>query len=148
MMLIDEGRSSAEITAELEEVPFKSLLTKRLPPKLGGQWDVTLDGTPVGDYWKKLYLVRNSVVHAGLQPHTGHAEEAQKGYWELRDHLEARLWAKHKLYPRTLLVRLGEDQLRARGWLTSSMQRFVEESKSEPRPYWWPHDLATPESSE
>jgi len=38
MLLVDEGHSSVEIASQLEgEIPFKSLVTKRLPPKLGGR---------------------------------------------------------------------------------------------------------------
>jgi hypothetical protein len=143
MLLVDEGFSSAEMQSQLEsEVPFKTLLTKRLPAKLGGQWDITRERTAVGDYWKKLYLVRNSIIHAGLQPHGGHAEAAQTAYRGLRDHLETRLWAGRKSYPRTLLVRIGEDGLCQRGWLTAEMQRFIEKTKSEPKPFYWPYDLA------
>jgi len=40
MLLIDEGRSSVEVASELTDLPFKSLVTSRLPKKLGGQWDV------------------------------------------------------------------------------------------------------------
>jgi hypothetical protein len=143
MLLVDEGFSSTEITSQLEkEVPFKTLIAKRLPEKLGGQWDIRREGTAVGDYWKKLYLVRNSIIHTGLQAHGGHAEGAQTVYWGLRDHLEARLQAKSKSYPRTLLVRVGENELKQRGWLTAHMQRFIEKTKSEPKPFYWPYDLA------
>jgi hypothetical protein len=143
MLLVDEGRSSADITSELDkEIPFKSLVARVLPGRLGGDWDITRENSAVGDYWKKLYLVRNSILHRGLQPHGGHAEEAQAVYWGLRDHVEARLWAKHKLYPRTLLVRVGEKQLAERGWLPTAMRRFVEKANAEPKPFYWPYDLA------
>jgi Apea-like HEPN len=66
MILVDEGRSSADIASQLgNEIPFKSLLTRMLPAKLGGQWDITHEGTAIGDYWKKRYRVRNSIIHTG-----------------------------------------------------------------------------------
>ncbi len=143
MLLIDERLSSADITAELgREIPFKTLLTKKLPSKLGGQWDITCEGTAVGDYWKKLYTVRNLIIHSGLQPDEGYAGQAQTAYWSLRDHLEERLWVKHKTYPRAFLARFGEEQLRERGWLTAEVQRFAEQAHKEPKPYYWPYDLA------
>ena len=146
MLLVDEGCSSADISSQLTaEIPFKSLLTKKLPAKLGGQWDVTHEGSAVGEYWKNLYRIRNSIVHAGLHVHTGHAEEAQKAYWGLRDYMEARLWAHHNSYPRTLLARIGEKQLAERGWLTNSMRRLIDEVKNGPQPYYWPHDLRAQE---
>jgi hypothetical protein len=142
MLLIDEGQSSTQISSELEpEISFKSLLTKKLPAKLGGQWDITREETSVGYYWKKLYLVRNSVVHTGVQTHGGHANDAQAAYWKLRDHLEGLIWAKHNSYPRTLLARLGEKQLEERGWLTASMRRQIDEINSGSQPYHWPVDL-------
>lgn len=149
MLLVDEGWTSAQVSSELEtEIPFKSLLTKKIPAKLGGQWDVTREETAVGYYWKKLYLVRNLVVHSGLQAHGGHANDAQDAYWKLRDHLEGRLWIKHNSYPRTLLVRFGEKQLEERGWLTASMRRLIGEINNGPQPYYWPVDLRVQNDTE
>ena len=149
MLLVDEGRPSTQISSELEtEIPFKSLVTKKLPSKLGGQWDITREETAVGYYWKKLYLIRNSVVHTGLSAHGGHAGDAQGAYWKLRDHLEERLWAKHNSYPRTLLARLGEKQLEQRGWLTASMRRLIDEINNGPQPYHWPVDLRVQNDTE
>jgi len=113
-----------------------------MPSKLGGQWDVTRGGTAVGDYWEKLYLVRNSIVHAGLEPHGGHAEEAQEGYRRLRDHVEERLLAKSTLYPRSALVRFGKERLEARGFLTRRMRRLMNAIAGEPGPWYWPFDTA------
>ena len=144
MLLVDEGCSSAEISALLsEEIPFKSLLTRKLPQKLGGTWDVTREGTPIGQYWANLYLVRNSIIHAGMHAHGGHAEAAQTAYWALRDYIEARLWAKHTAYPRTLYVRIGKEQLAERGWLTASMRRLIDDIDKGSQPYYWPHDMRT-----
>lgn len=143
MLLVDEGMTSDAITAELErDIPFKSLLTRIFPQKLGGQWDITRPQSAVGRYWKDLYLVRNEVIHAGLQAHGGQADEAQKAYWGLRDHVEERLWATHTRYPRSLLVRLGEAGLADRGWLTAGLRRLIEQTESEPGPFYWPYDQA------
>jgi hypothetical protein len=143
MLLIDEGLSSTELATELDrDVPFKSLLTRILPRKLGGQWDTTRAGSAVSEYWAKLYLVRNSIIHTGMQPHGGHANDAQRAYWGLRDHLEERLWAKHAIYPRTVLVRIGKEGLETRGWLTARMRCFIEQIEKESGPWYWPHDLA------
>jgi len=49
---------------------------------------VSRPDTSVGGYWEKLYLVRNSIVHTGVDAHGGHAEAAQQGYRQLRDHVE------------------------------------------------------------
>lgn len=143
MLLIDEGLSSAELEAELEgELPFRSLLTNTMPGRLGGRWDVTRAGSAVGEYWEQLYLVRNAVVHAGLDPHGGHAEAAQRGYWRLRDHLEERLLAKTRDFPRTVLARFGADGLQQRGRLTRRLRRFAERAEAESAPWYWPWDAA------
>lgn len=143
MLLVDEGMSSDEITAELEnDRPFKRFFTDILPARLGGDWHVDRTETPIGTYWKDLYLVRNSIIHTGMLAHTGHAEAAQKAYWGLRDHLEARLWAKHKTYPRTVYARLGKEQLEAKGWLTAWMRQFIEQADAETGIWYWPFDVA------
>jgi hypothetical protein len=143
MILVDEGKSSAEISAALgSEIPFRTLVTRLIASKLGGRWDVTAAGTAVGDYWTNLYLVRNSIIHTGMQAHEGHAEQAQKAYWGLRDYLESRLWAKRRVYPRTLLVRLGTNQLKEKGWLTAELSMLSQEFDKEPYPFYWPYDQA------
>jgi hypothetical protein len=147
MLLVDEGRSSTEISTALSgDIPFKSLLTRKLPEKLGGSWDVTRKESPIGEYWANLYLARNSIIHTGMQAHGGHAEVAQTAYWALRDYVEARLWAKRNTYPRTLYARIGKEQLAERGWLTASMRRIVDEIDKGPQPYYWPCDLRAPAS--
>jgi hypothetical protein len=144
MLLVDEGLSSAEINTLLsQEIPFYTLLTRKLPEKLGGAWDVTRAKTPIGQYWANLYLMRNSIIHTGMQAHGGHAEEAQNAYWALRDHVQARLWIKRKTFPRTLYVRLGEKGLAERGWMNGPLRRTIEEIKNGPQPYYWPYDLRT-----
>jgi Apea-like HEPN len=143
MLLIDERLSSTDLEEELEkELPFKSLVVRIMPSKLGGRWDVTQENTAIGAYWKNLYLVRNSIIHTGMQPHGGHAERAQKAYWSLRDHLEERLLANLNTYPRTALARFTTQGLEERGHLTTAMRRFAEEAASEPGPWYWPYDTA------
>lgn len=142
MLLIDEGLSSAEVQSELDkDLPFKSLLTKIMPAKLGGQWNVTKRDTPVGAYWEHLYTMRNSVVHRGLDPHGGHAQAAQEAYWGLRDHLEGRLLEKRNTFPRTALARFGTDGLEKRGAYSRRIRAFYESVEAEPGPWYWPHDV-------
>jgi hypothetical protein len=143
MLMVDDGASSSEIVLlAAKDIPFKQLLTKELPAKLGGSWDVTRSASKIGCYWQNLYQVRNQIVHGGFEPPELAANLAHMGYRALRDHLEARLRAKCRAYPRTLLARVGEKQLKERGWMTHWMQAFTETAKEEPRPYWLPRDLA------
>jgi hypothetical protein len=99
-------------------------------------------GTAVGEYWERLYKVRNTVVHAGYEPHGLEAEAAQDAYRGLRDHLEERLRAKRTTYPRTVLVRLGEAGLKRHGLLSRKMRQFLVAVEDEPGPWHWPYDLA------
>jgi hypothetical protein len=143
MLLIDEGLSSAEVETELNrDRPFKRFFTEIFPLRLGGDWHIDHPGTPVSTYWRDLYLVRNSIIHTGMVAHTGHAEVAQKAYWGLRDHLEDRLWANYRKYPRTTFARLGEEGLEKRDGMTAWMRKFIKLAEAEPAPWHWPYDLA------
>lgn len=148
MLLIDEGLSSVEVSAELEaDRPFKRFFTHIFPTKLGGDWNPDHGSTRVGTYWTDLYLVRNSIIHTGMMAHTGHAEAGQKAYWGLRDHLEDRIWANHRRYPRTTYARLGRPGLEKRHCLTKWITDFMDQADSEPGVWYWPYDLAGRSSS-
>jgi hypothetical protein len=143
ILMVDEGASQADLSAKmLEELPFKTLLVRELHSKLGGSWDTTLHGTAVGDYWTKLYLKRNRILHAGYQPHDGDAEEAESVFSSLEAFLEERLRANLRSYPRTLLAKLGTQELQSRGWMTKWMHTFIEQVDSEPAAFYLPWDAA------
>jgi hypothetical protein len=143
MILIDEGFSSAAVESQLEaDRTFRSIVVTTMPTKLGGLWDITRPDTAVGEYWRRLYQVRNAIVHRGFEPHGGHAEAAQDAYRRLREHVEDRLVAKMRQYPRAVLARLGEEALSARGVLTHRMRRFINGLADEPGPWYWPYDVA------
>lgn len=143
LLLVDEGISAGNLDRKLEnELPFKTLLTRELPPLLGGSWDVTRTGSLVGDYWHKLYLVRNRIVHAGLEPHGGHAADAEAGYRALRDHLENRLRANRTRYPRTVLARLGPDGFADGERVSRRMGETLASIEAEVGPWYWPYDQA------
>jgi hypothetical protein len=143
MLLTDEGLSSSEIKTELEsDRPYKRFFTNIFPQRLGGDWNPTHVGTRVGTYWADLYEVRNSIIHTGMLAHGGHAEAAQKAYWALRDHVEDRIWANHKKYPRTTYARFGGEGLKKRNCLTKWIDAFMNQADAEQGVWYWPHDLA------
>jgi hypothetical protein len=143
MLMVDEGASRSDLSLKmLGELPFKTLLVRELHGKLGGSWDTTLPATPIGDYWAKLYLKRNRILHAGYQPHDGDAEEAESVFVRLEAFLEERLRVNLKSYPRTLLAKLGTEELQSRGWMTKWMNDFVNQVNSEPEPFYLPWDTA------
>ncbi len=143
MLLVDEGLLEADIEAEMsKDIPFKSLLTKLLPQKLGGNWDVTRASSPISQYWNDLYLVRNKIIHAAYEPHGGDAEKAEGAYQGLRDFLHDRLHANYKTFPRTFFVRLGTEGIQKLGWMTKWMEQFMADVATEPGEYFWPRDKA------
>lgn len=143
MLLVDEGRTKAEIHAELAAEPAFAILVKTLlKDRLGGQWDPTDSSTQVGRYWAALYQVRNDIVHRGFEAHMGHAEQAKVAYGQLVDFLADRLHGRCRTYPRTLLALLGQEELRNRGWLSTWMRGFVDATEQEPGYFFQPWDEA------
>jgi hypothetical protein len=141
-LLVDEGATSTEIEGQLgTEQAYRSLMTHQFSGRLGGNWDLTASD-PVGTYWSKLYLLRNRVVHAGYTPSVHEAEEAHLAFVAFREFLSQRLWERRKIYPRTLLAKVGTNGLARRGWMTAKMRLLCEQLNSEPYPFYWPRDLA------
>ncbi len=107
LLLADEGLSDAEIESRREAgVPFKSLLSRELASRLGGQWDLSSERFAVGRYWARLYLLRNRIVHAGHLPHDGDAEEAEAAFVEFDRFLDCQLRSKAKQFPRAARSKL------------------------------------------
>ena len=50
------------------EPAFAVLFKTLLKDKLGGRWDPLASSTAVGQYWEKLYQVRNDIVHRAPHP--------------------------------------------------------------------------------
>ena len=143
MLLVDLEWPSEQINAAIgNELPFKPLVTTTLPGLIGGTWDITAEGTVVGDYWRSLYLLRNAVVHSGYEPARREADAALAAFYRLRDYVSERLYARSRDYPRTLLSRVGLAGLDKRGWLSKRLRGRLEALMLEPMPYYWPADLA------
>jgi hypothetical protein len=141
-LLVDDGKTTAEISSCVNsELHFRTLLTRTLPPLLGGDWKLTGGGT-LAIYWQTIYLVRNRVVHAGYTPTIREAEQALEAFLKVREYVSELLWAKHGKYPRTLLAKVGENGLVRRGWMSEPMRQQCHALKAEPSPFYWPRDIA------
>lgn len=139
MILVDQGLAAVEIDAQVEgDTPFKSLITKVLPSLLGGRWDVTSKNTAVCDYWNSLYMLRNKIVHAAKTPSVAEAERAHVAYKAMRTHVNKRVWLKRKIYPRTVLTRIGVPS--HFGWKDPKFDAWVFSIRSEGYAYWLPYD--------
>jgi hypothetical protein len=144
LLMVDEGQTTEYINRVTEkDLPFKSLLIRELHGKLGGNWDVTHTSSPVGIYWENLYLLRSKILHAGYYPHDGDAEEAEKAFLALERFVEERLRQKQKAFPRTLLAKVGREELSRRGWLSPWMRRFIEKIDAEADEFYLPRDIAS-----
>jgi hypothetical protein len=141
-ILVDLGKMSSEISKRVNaDLSFRSVLTREIPPRLGGDWSLT-DSNPVGRYWNSVYLLRNRVVHGGYAPTDAQASSALDLYFNLREYVSELLWRKSTRYPRTLLAKVGENGLVRRGWMSASMRKWIEAFGNEPAPFYWPKDVA------
>ncbi|MCI0159457.1 hypothetical protein KNO15_22395 [Leifsonia shinshuensis] len=150
MVLVDEGKSSREIQDQAQYDSFKWLVSTALPQRLGGDWNVQRPGSEVGRYWVDLYELRNRVVHAGTEPSPTEGDRAEAAFRRAREFLNQRVWARRKIYPRTMLARIGNPNelgfTNGGRWLVE----FQKQVKSEPAAWWWPWDVAgrpAPDSS-
>lgn len=142
MLRLDEGATSEELDRWLaKDWYFKSIVTKDLPGRLGGAWDVTDTESPVGRYWRDLYQLRNRMVHSGLEPSYGQTVSAFNACDGLQSHLIDRLYTNARRYPRTLLTLVGVEGLERRGWMTSFLRQWVTENEPQGQRLWWPLDL-------
>jgi hypothetical protein len=108
LLLADEGLAATEIQERRDaDVPYKSLLTRELAQRLGGQWDLSSERAPVGRYWSRLYRLRNRIVHAGYLPHDGDAEQAEEAFIGFDDFLNSRLRTKAANFPNAARAKLG-----------------------------------------
>lgn len=143
LLLIDFDLTSAELEQHLGyELPLDSLLRPKLQNLLGGRWDLTTDACAIGNYWASVYRVRNRVVHAGYQPTPVEVERANTAFAALREFLNCRLWTKRNHFPRATLATLGEDGIRKRGLDSIESERWLEALMAEPKPFFWPPDVA------
>lgn len=143
LLLVDCGCSSVELEARIApDAPYRPLIVSVLPRLLGGRWDTTAAGTPVGEYWEKLYLLRNRIVHGAYEPHLGEAEVARHVYDDLLRFVRERIWEKRITYPRTALATLATDAVSTRVWSAPDFDGIAQALRAEPRPYYLPWDVA------
>jgi hypothetical protein len=129
MLMLERGKSLAEVEKlVLGTEGFKYVVTKKLSGLLGGTWDVTLRGRPVGEYWVSLYEVRNRIVHTGFEPQAHEFELAKNAFDALNDYINSLLWKRHRQYPKTLLTKRGVQGLRQLGWFDTTMRNVAEQA--------------------
>lgn len=86
---------------------FLSVVTREFHPRLGGRWDLALHGTPIGDWHKRVYLMRCRAVHGGHHPKYEEAVAALDAAINLRSWIVQRVAARKKKYPKTAAFFVG-----------------------------------------
>jgi len=103
LALVDKGMSHDQVKAKTEsDLPYKRLLTTVIPSLIGGRWDITAQETPVGNYWRHLYSLRNMVVHSAATVQEYEFDRAYAAHRELVGYIAKRLIERWREYPRTL----------------------------------------------
>lgn len=142
-LLVDLGYTDGEIsTAVTADTPYRTLLVTTLPTLLGGRWDVSAIGTPVGNYWSDLYELRNRIVHAGYRPNIVEADRAKRAHDALRRFIRERLWERRSVYLRTVALYVSPDVMEQFGWEDAGAKRRAEKFQQEPAPFFAPWDIA------
>lgn len=120
MMLWEEQLESPDFVAavdvfnEVKNGGLASRVKREYAPRLGGNWNPTVNG-PVCRWSEDLAHLRGRVVHRGYRPSRREAERALDASDGLLEFIKIRLALKAKKYPRTCLMILGEPGLRRIG---------------------------------
>jgi hypothetical protein len=149
LTMVDSGMTRSEIDAEIQsDMPFKTLLTSKLPSVLGGRWDIQAENTPVGAYWRDLYSLRNRVVHSGMIVQEWQLNNARSAYDALINYVAGRLLPKWRTYPRTVTAFANGRGVPPGVSVSSAAKRRMAEILSEGRPFGRPQDSGEPAAAE
>lgn len=67
-LVLKEGYSQEEVDKKVNDIAFKNLVIHQFHKRLGGDFDIRDEGTPISDWWSNTYLLRNKIVHEGKLP--------------------------------------------------------------------------------
>lgn len=124
LLLWEEDARPCELTAIFEEGKVARRLTAEFPKRLKGNWST---GTgAVGDWYRSAYKVRHRVIHSGYTPTQAEADAAIQATFALQRFVMDRIAAQRTAYPRSALITLGEEGLRARHMWSGQVKRFAE----------------------
>ena len=95
-----DGKTNEEINEILEDTSFMTIIKKKLPHYLGGNWDITKETTEAGKWHKNTYELRNKATHTGRIPTFSEADQAAHDAIEFRQFILKRIKANKKEYPK------------------------------------------------
>lgn len=133
-LLLEDGTGVEKAREVLESRNGMRVRAERvLGPRLGGQWDGR-EGSPVGEWVRKIVKPRNTVLHAGTHVTRHEAQEACAELHSFRRWVGGRVFSKRRKFPKTALaMSLGvmmspdgtqDDQW---GWVTKRLSEADED---------------------
>lgn len=133
-MMLHRDLKTPEIEiSQKGSLPFDSIVKRELPSLLGGRWSGP-QSIPE-EYEKRLYALRNRIVHAGYAPSYLEVNPAFDSWKNLVDFLESRLKERWRKYPKTTLawhdgVAGGPERI------PKSAKYVLDELRNSSRFYW------------
>ena len=92
-----------------EDIHFKKLLTKYMPEKLGGNWDITKGGRGViSDYYNNFYMLRCKIIHRGYKPDINEYHKVSRIIEEMLRFITVRIGIKKEEFPELFQMVLDE----------------------------------------
>lgn len=104
---------------------------RELPGRIGGDWSAP--SGPILAWQKDLLNLRHRVIHAGYRPSQAEASLAIRVLSDLPSYLTDRLLSRTTAYPRSVVAMLGPQELEARGRLSRSLRRVLDNPAE---PHW------------
>ncbi|MFE9168049.1 hypothetical protein ACFYNZ_00705 [Streptomyces kebangsaanensis] len=119
----EAGKKPEEVAEVFAEGRLARRVKRNFSELLGGNW--SLDGAgPVSNWFHKCYRLRHRVVHGGYSPTRLEAQTAIDATLTLSSYCSDRLIQQKKKFPRTVMMVIAEEGLRARGKWCQFMRKF------------------------
>lgn len=138
--LVDQGKTSAEISSILESKRSLGQFLSRMQTLLGGNWNGQAKG-PVGDFNRILYRLRNRIAHRAEHISYDDAREAFTAYEAFETFVLRRVQETRSKQPRIAFGVFGRAGLQRAGVLDARMREFATSQEGIPGPFWAPVDL-------
>ncbi|KRF52549.1 hypothetical protein ASG99_12365 [Bacillus sp. Soil768D1] len=93
-----------EINHKIELIAFKNMVMHHFQKRIGGDFNIKGNFSPVGKWWKEAYLLRNKIVHEGYFPSSIETENAMDSVVQLYKYIinlihEDKIKEKYSMLP-------------------------------------------------
>lgn len=85
-------------------------IKRELSNRLGGIWDITKLGTPINNWYRSTYLLRDRVTHAGYNPCSEDVMHCIDCSMKFTKYIENLIMSKKNSYPKISLY--FEDKIK------------------------------------